>query len=89
MLPGDWVSEVHQGFSIEKAKAETAVDHQPCSVPLPARVIGQRIELRGPDHNVLQVSPGKIWTEGGKVDKEAGQSTVNCITNNNNNNTNS
>lgn len=64
VLPRGRVSQVHQGFSVEKAEAETAVDHQPSSVPLPAGVIGQRVELWGPHHNVLQVSPVKIWAEG-------------------------
>lgn len=45
MLPGGGVGEVHQGFGVEEAEAEAAVDHQPGSVPLPARVVGQRVEL--------------------------------------------
>lgn len=64
VLPGGGVSEVHQGFSIQKAKAKAAVDHQSCSVPFPAWIIGQRIKLRGPDDDVLQVSPGQIRANG-------------------------
>lgn len=45
VLPCERVGKVHQGFSVEQAKAETAVDHQASSVPLPARVVGQGIKL--------------------------------------------
>lgn len=62
--PGERVGEVHQCFGVEQAKAETAVDHQARSIPLPARVVGQGIELGGPDHDVLQIPPGEIRAEG-------------------------
>lgn len=66
MLPGERISEIHQGFGVEQAEAEATVDHQSRSVPLPARVVGQRIEFGGPDHDVLQIPPGEIraeWTK--------------------------
>lgn len=64
MPPGERVGEVHQCFGVEQAKAETAIDHQSRSVSLPARVVGQGIELGGPDHDVLQIPPGEIRAEG-------------------------
>lgn len=63
MLPAAWVSQINQSFGIQETKTKTTVHHQPRSIPLPAWIIGQRIKLRGPDDNVLQVSPVQIWTE--------------------------
>lgn len=73
MLPREWVGQVHQGLGVEEAKPKTAVDHQPGSVPLPPGVAGQRVKLGGPNHNVLQVSPCKIWAEGANTARETGQ----------------
>jgi len=70
VLPRGRLRQVHQRFGVEEAEAEAAVDHQAGAVPLPARVVGQGVELRGPDHDVLQVPPGEVGAEGRKADRQ-------------------
>lgn len=72
VLPRERVSQVHQGLRVEQAETKAAVDHQPGAVPLPPGVVGQRVKLGGPDHDVLQVSPRKIRAERAKREQGDG-----------------